>query len=249
MSMSRIEVAESLAGLHRAAAESFVRVTTDAVQTRGRCVVALTGGTTSKGVYQLLADPSCASRVLWDRIEFFWGDERHVPPDHADSNYRMAFEALLSKVPVRSGQLHRMRGDIGDADRAARDYEAEMRTFFGDVAWPRFDLIHLGIGTDGHTASLFPGTSALDEQRRWCVANWVDRLNAFRITLTFPVLNAARSLAFIVNGAAKAPIVREILASPDRTPPLPAQLVRPTDGAPVWMLDRDAAAYLGDRAS
>jgi 6-phosphogluconolactonase len=246
--MSRIQVTESVADLNRAAAESFVRATTHAVQARGSCVVALTGGTTSKGVYHLLAEPSFASRVPWDRIEFFWGDERHVPPDHAESNYRMAFEAMLSKVPVNSSQLHRMRGDI-DADQAAREYEAAMRTRFGDVTWPCFDLIHLGVGTDGHTASLFPGTSALDERRRWCVANWVEKLNAFRITLTFPVLNAARSLVFIVNGAAKAPVVREILGAADRTPPLPARLVRPTDGDLVWMLDRDAAAQLGDPAS
>src|SRR5687768_18378698 len=187
--MMRVEVADTAEGVYRAAADAFVRVTTDAVEARGRCAVVLSGGSTPKGVYQLLAAPAYSASVRWDRIHFCWGDERHVPPDHADSNYRMASEAMLSKVPVPSSHIHRIHGETADAERAAQEYEDEIRAFFGsDDVVPRFDLVHLGLGTDGHTASLFPETRALDERRRLSVANWVPKLGASRITLTTPVL-------------------------------------------------------------
>jgi 6-phosphogluconolactonase len=242
--MSRIEVAESADALSHAVAEQFMRLATDAVRARGRCAVALSGGSTPKAVYRMLAGEPFRSQAPWDRIHVFWGDERHVPPDQPESNYRMASDALLSRVPVTDAQIHRMHGELADAERAARDYEDEIREFFGRDRRPVFDLIHLGLGTDGHTASLFPGTPALDERQRLCVANWVGRLDVHRITLTLPVLNAARAVVFIVTGSEKPSIVRRVLQDRDGSAPLPAQLVQPTDGEVFWMLDRAAAREL-----
>lgn len=221
-----------------------MRLTTDAVAARGRCTVAMSGGSTPRSVYQLLAAPAFRGRVRWSDIHFFWGDERHVPPDHPDSNYRMAVEAMLSKVPVLPGNVHRMRGEVPDAARAARDYDGLIRECVEGEPMPRFDVIHLGIGTDGHTASLFPGTSALRERERFCVANWVAKLDAHRITLTLPVLHSARVVVFIAAGTEKASIIRHVLRESAELAPLPAQLVRPADGDLWWMIDRAAAAEL-----
>ena len=240
----RIDVAEDADALNHCAAEQFVRFTTEAVEARGRCAVALSGGSTPKGVYQLLAAPAFRPRVRWGDIHFFWGDERHVPPDHPDSNYRMAVEAMLSKVPVPPANVHRVRSELPDADRAAREHEETIRVFVDGEPLPRLDLIDLGIGTDGHTASLFPGSAALEERDRLCVANWVEKLGAYRITLSLPILNAARAVIFIVSGAEKAPIIQQVLGDSAASPPLPAQLVRPVDGESWWMLDRAAAGEL-----
>jgi 6-phosphogluconolactonase len=245
--MTKIEISESAETMSRAAAERFVRVTTVAARARGRCAVVLSGGSTPGSVYRALAQEPHLTRVPWHRIEFFWSDERHVPPDHPDSNYRAAMEAMLSKVPVAATQIHRMRGEMAEAERAALEYEDAISAVVSGVPVPRFDLILLGLGTDGHTASLFPGTPALDERRRWCTANWVSALNAYRITLTLPVLNAAREIMFIVSGAEKAPIVREALRewppTSAETPAqvLPAHLIQPHNGDVWWMLDRAAA--------
>jgi 6-phosphogluconolactonase len=237
----RLEVAESADALSHAVAEQFVRLTTDAVRARGRCTVAVSGGSSPRGVYQLLGAPAFRARVRWSEIHFFWGDERHVPPDHPDSNYRMAVEAMLSNVPVPPANVHRIRGELADAEQAAREYEAELRACLKGEPVPRFDLIDLGIGTDGHTASLFPGSAALEETERLCVANWVAKLDAYRITFTLPVLNAARAVVFVATGTEKAPVVQRALHDPAVSPPLPAQLVRPVDGELWWMLDRAAA--------
>jgi len=237
----RIEVAESADALSHAVAEQFVRLTTDAARARGRCAVALSGGSSPRGVYRLLGAPAFRTRVRWSDIHFFWGDERHVPPDHPDSNYRMAVEAMLSNVPVPPANVHRIRTELPDPERAANEYEQKVRECVDGEPIPRFDLIHLGIGTDGHIASLFPGSAALEERQRLCVANWVEKLQAYRITLTLPVLNAARALVFIVTGAEKAPIVQRVLSEPAGPAPLPAKLIRPADGELWWMLDRDAA--------
>src|SRR5688572_4984273 len=240
----RIEVAEHADALNHCVAEQFVRLTTEAVEARGRCAVALSGGSTPKSVYQLLAAPAFRTRVRWSDIHFFWGDERHVPPDHPDSNYRMAVEAMLSKVPVPPANVHRVRSELADGERAAREYEETIRACVDGKPLPRFDGIHLGIGTDGHTASLFPGSTALGERERLCVSNWVAKFGGYRITLTLPVLNAARAAIFIVTGAAKAPIIQQVLRDRDATPPFPAQLVRPVDGECWWMLDQAAAGEL-----
>lgn len=238
--MTNVEVVESAEALSRAAASHFVRITTAAVRARGRCSVALSGGSTPGSVYRVLAYEPYRSQVRWDQIEFFWGDERHVPPDHADSNYRMASETLLSRVPVHPQNIHRVHAEMADADLAAQQYEDEIRASFGGGdTTPRFDLVWMGLGTDGHTASLFSGTSALAERRRWCVANWVSTLNAHRITMTLPVFNAAREVVFLVSGAKKSPIVRQVLRVPDSA--LPAKLIQPADGNLWWMLDRAAA--------
>jgi 6-phosphogluconolactonase len=242
--MTRIDVAESVDALSHAVAEQFVQVTTAAVLARGRCAVALAGGSTPKGVYRRLTDEPFRSRVPWDEIEFFWSDERHVPADHPDSNYRMAADTLLSKVPALPRNIHRMQGEIPDAAQAARAYEDDLRASFNaSHTTPRFDLMLLGLGADGHTASLFPGTPALAEGGRWCVANWVNRLSAYRLTLTFPVLNAARVIVFVVSGAEKAAIVRGVLRG---ARDVPARLVQPVDGEVWWMLDRAAASDLGN---
>jgi 6-phosphogluconolactonase len=207
----------------------------------------LSGGSTPKSLYALLATmPS----IPWDKVCFFWGDERHVPPDSPESNYRMASEALLSKVPVRPENVFRIHAEQKDADAAARAYEQTIRTFFDLPAgeFPRFDLILLGTGPEGHTASLFPSSSALEEKTRPVVANWVDKFHTFRITFTFPVLNRTACIMFLVSGADKAPIVHEVLEKPSAD--LPAQKVRPIDGRLIWMLDRPAAsALLQPRAS
>jgi 6-phosphogluconolactonase len=242
--MTHIEVAESADALNHAVAEQFVRLTTEALVTRGRCAVALSGGSTPRSVYQLLAAPAFRSRVRWSDIHFFWGDERHVPPDHPDSNYRMAVEAMLSNVPVPPANVHRIRSELPDAAISAREYEGTIRECVQGSPVPRFDLVHLGLGEDGHTASLFPGSAALEEQQRLCVSNWVTRLNAYRITMTLPVLNAARAVVFIAAGVGKSSIVQRVLRESAELSPLPAQLVRPSDGGLWWMLDQAAAGEL-----
>ena len=238
------EVAENADALNHAVAEQFVRLTAEAIAARGRCAVALSGGSTPRSVYQLLAAPAFRGRVRWSDIHFFWGDERHVPPDHPDSNYRMAVEAMLSNVPVPPANVHRIRSEVPDAETAAREYDGKIRECVEGTPVPRFDVVHLGLGTDGHTASLFPGSAALEERERVCVANWVTTLNAYRITMTLPILNAARAVVFIAAGAGKSSIVQRVLREPAELSPLPAQLVRPSDGELWWMLDQAAAGEL-----
>jgi len=241
----RIHVAESADDVSLAAAHEFARITTSAVQLRGRCFVALSGGSTPRGLHQALArTEAITAHVPWNGIEFFWSDERHVPPDHADSNYKMAYDTLLSKVPVAPAQVHRVRAEEADAAIVAREYEQEIRTIVPPQdGTPGFDLILLGLGADGHTASLFPATAALHEQTRLCVDNWVPHLSAHRITMTLPLLNAARAVCFLVSGAEKASIVRGVLRPTPSDPEYPARLVQPS-GELTWMLDREAASQL-----
>ena len=246
VSRPRIVVAPDAAALMRVAAGEVARRAEDAVAARGRFTLALAGGSTPRRLYGLLADARepFRDRVDWGRTHVFFGDERHVHPDGAESNYGMARAALLSKVPIRPEHVHRMRGEETDADAAARDYEAELRTALGAAPGevPRLDLVLLGLGGDGHTASLFPGTAALDEPVRLAVAPWVERLGAHRITLTFPVLDAARAVAFLVSGADKAPRVADVLEGAGAA--LPAGRVRPRDGELAWLLDAPAARLL-----
>jgi 6-phosphogluconolactonase len=238
-----IEVLATPADLFRGAAEEFARLGRTAIGAQGRFVVALAGGSTPKSLYSLLAENY--ADFAWPRTFIFFGDERHVPPDHPDSNYRMVNEALLAKISIPAENVHRVRAENPDAAAAALEYEEDLRHFFelepGEL--PRFDLILLGIGPEGHTASLFPDSPALDEQSRLVVANRVDKLNTNRITFTFPVLNRAAETMFLVSGAEKADIVRQVLRG-DNMPPLPAQRVVPDDGKLVWMLDEAAAAKL-----
>src|SRR5215212_4522615 len=189
--------AESVA---RAAAEVFVRLSIEAVGGRGAFSVALSGGTTPRRVYELLASDEYRARVEWPKVHVFFGDERNVPPDHADSNYRMAREALLSKVPIPGDNVYRMHGEL-DANEAAKQYGEMLKEKFGDGG---LDMVLLGMGDDGHTASLFPGTEALGETKHRCVANYVEKLKAWRITLTAPFINRARCATVLVSGKSKA---------------------------------------------
>lgn len=230
-----LEILETPEDLARAAAELFVAISSEAVAQRGLATIALSGGSTPKLFYQLLANPneSFREQVPWSRIHFFWADERHVPPDHPESNYRMTNEAMLAHVPITTDNVHRVMSENPNAAEAAEQYE---------VAMPqRFDLILLGLGTDGHTASIFPGSEVLHETKRLVAAPWVEKLKSYRITMTLALINNAASVVFLVSGAEKAEIVKEVLRGPKR---YPAQKVRPADGELRWLLDREAASKL-----
>lgn len=229
------------ADLFRGAAEEFVDQATTSVAQRGQFTVALSGGSTPRSLYQLLAG-GAFPKVPWDKTYFFFGDERHVPPDRPDSNYRMANEAMLSKAPAQN--VFRIPAEMKDADAAASAYEQTMRTFFrlAPDEFPRFDLILLGLGPDGHTASLFPGSSGLTENKRLVVANWVEKFKTYRLTFTYPVLNHAACVMFLASGADKTGILRQVLENPQAN--LPSQKVCPTNGRLVWMVDSAAAAEL-----
>jgi 6-phosphogluconolactonase len=238
-----IRIVNTQADLFQAAAEEFLSQGNQAIAARGKFTVALSGGSTPRGLFRLLASGSIPS-IPWDKIFFWWSDERHVPPGDPESNYGMANEALLSKVPVPAGNVFRVRAEEKDAKVAASDYEQALRRFFAlsPGEFPRFDLIYLGIGPDGHTASLFPGSAGLEEKSRLVIANWVEKFKTDRITFTYPVLNASACVMFLVSGPDKAAILREVLENPDRG--LPCQQVRPGHGRLVWLLDRAAAGAL-----
>jgi 6-phosphogluconolactonase len=241
---AEVRVFPDVIALNDAAAAEFSRAARVAVAARGRFAVALAGGATPKGAYVRLADAeiSGANRLPWDRIHVFFGDERCVPPDHPDSNFRMATETLLACVPIPPGNVHRLRGEDEPA-RAAEAAERDVREFFGG-GQPKFDLVLLGLGTDGHTASLFPGTEALHESVHLVTANWVPKLNTHRLTLTFPVLNNASEVIFFVTGAEKAKVLAEVLRpSVDRWAH-PARSVRTTRGRLLWLVDEAAARGL-----
>lgn len=237
MSRAQIEfiVLPDLKAISQAAAE---RVATLA-QTRDPFTVALSGGSTPRRLYEVLAAPPFRERVPWGRVHVFWGDERCVPPDHSDSNYRLAREALLDKIPILAENVHRIWGEM-PPDQAAAAYQTELEAVVGVNG--RLDLILLGMGADGHTASLFPGTEALEERERAVVAVYVERLQAWRVTLTLPVINAARQVLFLVTGAAKAEIVQAVLEGPEGR--FPAQQIRPTAGQLTWLVDVAAASRL-----
>src|ERR1043166_3446634 len=236
-----VKILPDRAALAQAAAQEFHKLADAAVQERGQFSVALSGGNTPRAIYSLLASEH--KELLWDRIHIFFGDERHVPPDHPDSNFRMAAESLLSKVPIPEKNVHRIRAELA-ADVAAKEYEQELVNFFhlADQEMPRFDLIFLGIGQDGHTASLFPGSSALSESSRRVVANWVEKFKTFRITFTFPVLNHAAEVTFLVSGADKAQILSEWLRPGSRK--YPSQSVWAENGRLLWLVDQDAGSLL-----
>lgn len=235
--------------LFAAAAEEVIRTAGEAVDHRGRFTIALSGGSTPQSLYNLLST-NARNTLPWDKMYFFWGDERHVPPTDHDSNYRMANEAMLSKVPVPPGNVFRFPAENPDAAAAADSYEKTLRKFFqlAPDDFPRFDLILLGMGPDGHTASLFPGTAALQEKSRLAVANWVEKLGTSRLSLTLPVLNAARCVAFLVSGTDKAAVLRLVLEENVPGEHYPAKLVQPKDGKLLWMLDRAAASALSSKS-
>lgn len=246
--MQHIHIYSDASAVERAAAHMFVEHARDAVEARGVFTVALAGGSTPRRLYALLADEgdSFRQQVAWDRIQFFWGDERHVPPDHADSNYRMADEAMLSRVPVPPENIHRMKGENPDAQQAADEYVEELRECFGGggVKLPRLDFVLLGMGPDGHTASLFPGSAALHEQEKWVVANWVEKFRTDRITMTAPLLNNAACVVFLVQGEEKAEPLQEVLYGARNAELYPSQLIQPLQGECHWLVDRPAAKLL-----
>ncbi len=239
-----LRILKNAADLFEAAAAEFAAQASAAVRDSGKFTVALSGGSTPKTLYSLLATKP---GIPWDKIYFFWGDERHVPPDDPESNYRMANQALLSRVPARAENIFRIHSEEKDAAAAALQYEQTLRDVFhlSPGTFPRFDLIFLGVGPDGHTASLFPGTSALTEMQRLVVANWVPKFNTDRITFTFPVLNAAACVIFVMSGADKAPILQNVLEN--TAADLPSQKVRPVNGKLIWMVDEPAAGTLSRR--
>jgi 6-phosphogluconolactonase len=239
----RVRIFDDAEGVAKAAANRFVELAREATQEHGRFAVALSGGSTPQRAYRLLASADYSQQVDWSKVHIFFGDERAVPPDDAESNYRMASEALLSRAGIPAENIHRING-VGNAVANARLYEDELRTFFNDAAWPRLDLALLGMGDDGHTASLFPGTKALDEQESLVSANWVEKLNAYRITLTAPAINHAAHIIFLVTGENKAERLNEVLGAERAPLLLPSQLITPTDGSLEWFIDRAASARL-----
>jgi 6-phosphogluconolactonase len=245
---ARLDVFGDQDTLSRAAAEEIVSIAQTAVEEAGRFTIALSGGPAPGPVFELLADEHSPfrKRLPWNRTHFFWGDERHVSPDHPDSNYRLAHNRMLSKVPVPNENIHRVRTELADAHEAADLYEAAVREFFGlrQGEFPRFDLMWQGLGANGHTASLFPGTAALDECHRSVVANWVEKLQAHRITATYPVLNNAATVLFVVSGCETADALNQVLFGPQFSVPLPAQLVAPVSGRLIWLVDQKAAGKL-----
>ena len=246
--MMSVEIFPSPKEMTEASAKLFAARAADAVSSRGRFTAALSGGKTPVALYSMLAKAPLVSQIPWARVLLFWGDERCVPPDHGDSNFRMTREFLLDHVPIPPANVHRMPGEMDPVEAAAR-YEKQLRDFFAPhgEALPVFDFILLGLGEDGHTASLFPGTGAIRESARWVLGHYVDAQKGWRITLTPPVINAARTVVFIVAGAGKAAVLRDILEGPFRPDTLPAQIVRPDGGELHWMLDPDAAALLKGR--
>jgi len=233
------------------AAAEFLDAAQQAVWEKGSFSVALAGGSTPKALYTLLAsNPLLQAKVPWSKIQFFFGDERHVPPDDRESNFRMAKESMFDKAPVEPKQVHRIHAENANAAEAAEQYEAELREYFQLKAgqFPRFDLVLLGMGPEGHVASLFPGTKALKEEHRLVVSNWVRKFFTDRITLTLPVLNNASRIVFMAHGAEKAHALKGVLEGPYEPDQLPSQAIRPTAGKLIWLLDPTAASLLAAQA-
>jgi 6-phosphogluconolactonase len=234
--------------LAKGAAGDLLRLAQQSVAERGIFTLALAGGSTPRKLYSQLASDPAFRNFPWDKTHLFFGDERHVPPTHLDSNYLMVSSTLLASGLVPQVNVHRIRAEQPDANVAAVDYDVDLHTFFTQTmrlnGFPRFDVILLGMGPDGHTASLFPGSKGLEEKERWVIANWVEKFKSARITFTFPVLNAARTVLLLVAGADKTDMLHAVLVANRGRPVYPVQEVQPLDGAKVWLLDRAAAERL-----
>ena len=227
-----------------AAAELFVQTAAESSQARGRFRVALSGGSTPRQAYELLASGEFSTRIDWDRVDIFWGDERYVSAEDRDSNYRMTAEALLQHVPLPPHNIHRVRTEVSPPQDVASAYEEDIRRSFANPSSvPQFDLIYLGLGDNGHTASLFPHSPALQEASRLVLAEFVSAVNAWRISMSAPLLNRGRTVAFLVTGQQKARVLREVLLGPRDPERLPAQLINP-EGKLLWLVDKSAAALL-----
>lgn len=252
-----LKIFPTIAELNRFAAEKFVETANDSIEKRGRFAVALAGGSTPKSLYRLLSGDKFKDKINWGKVCFFFGDERNVLPDAPESNFRMANENLFKPLQINENNIFRWKTELRNAEEIARDYEKKLRTFFHPDIYPRnaakgsdsFDLILLGMGADGHTASLFPFTDALKiaEGEGWvkiAVANPVEKLNATRLTLTFPIINNAKNVIFLVAGAEKAETLREVLEGDFAPEKLPSQNVKPKDGNLFWLLDKNVAKLL-----
>ena len=242
-----VRILTNIDAIAKRAAQDFLQSATQAVSEKSSFTVALSGGSTPKALYSLLAtDAALRSQLPWDKMYMYFGDERSVGPDHADSNFRMATETMLSTVPIKPEQVFRIKGEYKDTEKAAQEYEQVLRTSFkiAEGQFPRFDLVFLGIGNEGHTASLFPGTQALLETKRLAVRNWVGKLYTNRITLTAPVINNAARVIFMVTGADKALALKGILEGPYEPDQLPAQLIQPPNGKLLWLVDTVAGGML-----
>lgn len=241
------QVASDKEALGHLAAERIASAVEQAIAARGTARIAISGGSTPRRALELLADSAhpYRGRIDWSRLLLFWVDERCVPPDSPDSNYRMTREALLSRVPLPAENVVRIEGEL-DPEEAASRYESEIRNRFRmeGAELPQFDLIALGMGDDGHTASLFPHSAALQEMMRLAVANHVEAKNSWRVTLTWPVINRARSVFFLIQDASKAQVVRDVLLGPYQPEIFPSQLIQPQSGDLTLLLDRAAAALL-----
>ncbi len=245
--LPQVRVFHDLEALSRGAADLFLSIA-NAAASRGRFAVALSGGSTPRRFYSLFGSVPYRENIDWKKAHVFWADERCVPADHDESNFKLAADAFLSRVDLPQEHIHRIRGE-DEPERAAREYEKDLRSFFGPGPYPVFDLIILGVGEDGHTASLFPGAPALREKKRLAVPVYpAPPQKLSRITLTLPVLNHALQVLFLASGRAKAAVVHEIIE--DKNPrQRPAGLVLPVRGAVTWMVDRDAAGLLTDQLS
>ena len=235
--MPKIQVLPSAGAVAEAAAAHVEQASREAIDLRGAFTIALAGGSTPRKLYEILADEPYVKRIDWERVEVYFGDERCVPPEHAESNYRMASEALLGRVPIPAKNVHRMRGEI-EPEAAAIEYGQLLKARFGEEG---VDVALLGMGDDGHTASLFPGTTALDEAKHRCVANFVPKLSAWRITMTAPFLNRSREVLFMVTGEGKAARVSEVLEGERDPKRLPVQMNQPGSGRVTWVMDTAAA--------
>lgn len=224
------------------AAHFLVEQARQAISERGRFLVVLSGGSTPKAMHHILAD-KLKDQVEWSKVFVFWGDERSVPPDDDDSNFKMAKDTLLDYVPIPESQIFRIQAELSPQDAAA-DYEQQLKVLFAGAERPVFDLIFLGMGPDGHTASLFPHTEALKEEDHWVAPNYVEKMNTWRITLTAPVINAGRHVVFLVAGASKADVLREVINGPYLPETYPSQLIAPEPGNLTWFLDEAAAALI-----
>jgi len=243
----KLEIFDDESALFHAAADKFVALAETSIAERGRFTVALSGGSTPKALYQLLASEAYRGRVAWDKVEWLFGDERSVGPDDPESNYRMAREAILTAVGATPARIQRIRGEYDRPAEAAAEYAAQLAKVFGvseSGPAPEIDLVLLGMGNDGHTASLFPFTAALREQRKWVVANDVPQLNSRRYTLTYPIINAAGCVLFLITGVGKAKVLQEVLEGSPEPERLPSQAVTPAAGRLYWFVDRAAASRL-----
>lgn len=243
---TRVIVSRDADEVARTGAALVVEAATRAAAEQGVCRLVLAGGATPRALYAILAHDPASRALPWGHTQVFWGDERHVGPEHADSNYRLAWETLLRHVPVRPEHVFRIRAELPDAEQAALDYETTIRRVcdLSPFEWPRFDLVLLGIGADGHTASLFPDSPLLRERERLVVAPYVERLHASRLTMTLPVFNHAAHVVFMAAGEAKAAVIAAALEPPANATPSPAALIRPMDGQVTWLLDHAAARFV-----